>query len=127
MKKDEDFNRAVGLRIRRIRESYNMTRDEFSEKCDISTSFLASVELGKKGVSTRVLFKICTATNVSADYFVCGNKDGFESDMLIEPVNLMPKCARDAGLRIFREYVGMVSRLTRQYGRCDKAEEPDML
>ena len=38
---DKDFNLMVGLRIREVREVLRMTREQFSERCDISDSFLA--------------------------------------------------------------------------------------
>lgn len=117
MKSDKEFSLTVGLRIREIREAYNLTRDQFSEKCDISTSFLADVESGKKGFSSKILFKICSATNVSADYFLFGHENGFEQDMLIELTNMMPKHAKEAGVRIMREYVEVVNHYTQQDGK----------
>lgn len=48
MELDKDFNLIIGLRIREVREVLHMTREQFSEKCDISTSFLSAVENGKK-------------------------------------------------------------------------------
>ena len=53
MEIDKDFNLTVGLRIREIREAYQMTQAQFSEKCDLSESFLASVERGKKRVTSK--------------------------------------------------------------------------
>lgn len=44
----KDFNLLVGLRIREIREAAGLTREQFSEMCDISESFLTSVEQGQK-------------------------------------------------------------------------------
>lgn len=114
MKPYKEFNLIVGLRIREIRETFNMTRDEFSEKCDISASFLADVENGKKSISSRTLFKISSATNVSADYFIHGHKNGFEPDMLMELVNRMPKHAKAGAIRILREYAGVVQGFARQ-------------
>jgi len=106
---DKDFNLTVGLRIREIREACHMTRAEFSEKCDISDSFLAAVESGKKAVTSKTLYKICTAMNVSADYFIRGNKNGFEADTLIELLNSMEKHPREAALNILREFVSAIS------------------
>lgn len=114
MKPDKDFNLIVGLRIREIREAFDMTREEFSEKCDISASFLTDVENGKKAISSKTLFKICTSTDVSADYFIRGHKNGFEADMLMELIARMPKHARDGAVRILREYAGVVLDFTRQ-------------
>ena len=48
MEPDKDYNLTVGLRIREIREVLNMSREEFSDKCNISSSFLTAVESEKK-------------------------------------------------------------------------------
>lgn len=88
-----------------------MTRAEFSEKCNISDSFLAAVESGKKSITSKTLYKICTAMNISADYFIRGKKTGFESDMMIEVINSMDKYPKEAILRILREYIGVVHHL----------------
>ncbi len=111
MEPDKDFNLTVGLRIREVREAFQMTREAFSEKCDLSESFLTAVESGKKGVTSKTLYKICTAMNVSADYFIRGKETGFETDTLIELVNSMDKLPRESALRILREYAYVVKTL----------------
>lgn len=55
----------------------------------MSESFLAAVEGGRKGVTAKILYKICTTMNVSADYFVRGKDSGFETDSLIELLRLL--------------------------------------
>jgi transcriptional regulator with XRE-family HTH domain len=84
---DKDFNLIVGLRIREIRESMDLSREKFSEKCDISASFLADVERGKKSITAKTIYKICNACDVSADYIVLGHKKGFDRDICIEVLN----------------------------------------
>lgn len=84
---DKDYNLLVGLRIREIRESMHLSREKFSEKCDISPSFLSDVERGKKSLTAKTIFKICTACNISADYIVLGHKEGFDKDVGIELLN----------------------------------------
>lgn len=112
MEPDKDYNLTVGLRIRGIRETFQMTRAEFSEKCDISESFLAAVESGKKSVTSKTLYKICTSMNVSADYFIRGNHAGFETDALLELINSMDKLPKESAIRILREYINVVNYLT---------------
>lgn len=87
MNMDKDYNLMVGLRIREIRESMRLSREKFSEKCDISTSFLSDVERGKKSLTAKTIFKICAACNISADYIVLGHKKGFDKDFEIEVLN----------------------------------------
>lgn len=112
MEPDKDYNLTVGLRIREVREALQMTRAEFSEKCDISESFLAAVESGKKAVTSKTLYKICTAMDVSADYFIRGNHYGFETDALLELINSMDKLPRESAIRILKEYTNVVRHLT---------------
>lgn len=114
MELDKDFNLIVGLRIREIREVYQMTQAEFSERCDLSESFLAAVESGRKGVTAKTLYKICTAMNVSADYLVRGKDNGFETDMLLEVLNSMDKRSREGAVRILREYADVTHYLQRK-------------
>lgn len=84
---DKDFNLMVGLRIREAREALHLSREKFSEKCDISPSFLADIERGKKSPTAKTIYKICTACNVSADYIVSGHKTGFNKDIALELFN----------------------------------------
>lgn len=116
MELDKDYNLIVGLRIREIREFYQMTQAEFSERCDLSESFLAAVESGRKGVTSKTLYKICTTMNVSADYFIRGKGNGFEMDMLTEIVSSMDKRSREGALRILREYADVVHQLQAKKG-----------
>lgn len=111
MQLDKDFNLIVGLRIREVRETFHMTQAEFSEKCDISESFLAAIEGGKKSITSKTLYKICTFTNVSADYFIRGKGNGFELDTILELISSMDKRPREGALRILREYTDVIHKL----------------
>ncbi len=84
---DKDFNLMVGLRVREVRESLRLSREKFSEKCDISPSFLADIERGKKSPTAKTIYKICTACNISADYIISGHKEGFNKDIALEWFN----------------------------------------
>ena len=87
MDMEKDYNLMVGLRIREIRESMRLSREKFSEKCDISSSFLADVERGKKSLTSKTIYKICSSCNISADYIVLGHRGGFDKDVGIEILN----------------------------------------
>lgn len=111
MELDKDYNLIVGLRIREIREALNMTREQFSERCHISSSFLAAVESGKKAVTSKTPYKICNSVNVSADYFIRGNNESFETDMILEMINSMDSKSREHLIRIMREYIEAINHL----------------
>jgi transcriptional regulator with XRE-family HTH domain len=84
MNVDNEYNLTVGLRIRELRESLHESREKFSEKCDISPSFLSDMERGKKSPTAKTIYKICTACSVSSDYIILGHKGGYRKDTAIE-------------------------------------------
>lgn len=125
---DKDFNLVVGLRIREVRETLNMTREQFSEMCGISESFLAAVEGGKKSITSKTLYKICDATNVSADYFIRGKNSGFAADTMIELISSLEEPFRGSAIRLLREYVQSILLLERRakkkaYENSDRISE----
>ena len=63
----KDINKKIGVRIRHMRESTGMVRDEFSEKVGISSQFLTDIERGRTGPSLTTLCKICDVLGVSTD------------------------------------------------------------
>ena len=62
----------IGIRVREYREKLGYTREQFAEKLNISVTFAAEIELGKKGISIDTLIKICELLSVSADYIIWG-------------------------------------------------------
>ena len=66
----EDIN--IGERLRGLREDLKMTREEFSEKVDITDSFLGQIERGERSLSVKTLKKIVKYTGISADYLLFG-------------------------------------------------------
>lgn len=63
----------IGERLRGIREGMQMTREKFSEKIDITDSFLGQIERGERSLSVKTLKKVVKYTGVSADYLLFGN------------------------------------------------------
>ena len=66
------LNEAIGGRLRAYRESLGMNRESFSEQIGLSPQFLAEAENGKKGLSAESIYKICSNSELSADYLVLG-------------------------------------------------------
>ncbi len=63
----------IGNRIRTIRESISLTREQFSELIDISSSFLSQIERGDKSMSIETLMIISSKTGYSCDYILFGD------------------------------------------------------
>lgn len=105
----KEFNLAVGLRIRETREGLKMTREQFSEMCGISASFLASIESGAKAITSKTLYKICMAANISPDYLILGREEGYEADIVLEMIRTLDSDSKGHAVRILKEYIEAVS------------------
>ena len=64
----------IGERLRGVRENMRMTREQFSEKIDITDSFLGQIERGERSLSVKTLKKVVKYTGISADYLLFGNQ-----------------------------------------------------
>ena len=65
---------STGERLRGVRESMKMNREEFSEKIDITDSFLGQIERGERALSVKTLRKVVRYTGISADYLLFGKE-----------------------------------------------------
>lgn len=61
--------RAIGEKLRTVRQERKMSLRELAEKAEISASMLSQIETGKVFPSVRSLYSIASALNVSVDHF----------------------------------------------------------
>ncbi len=64
-----DIRMRVGLRIKQLRAGTNMTQDQLAYSIDLSRSYLAEVETGKRNISTVNLERICEGLGVTLKEF----------------------------------------------------------
>lgn len=77
----KSMNKNIGKRIKERRKFLGYTREQFAEKLDISVTFAADIELGKKGMSIDTLIKVCEILSVSMDYIVLGKGEKPENNL----------------------------------------------
>ena len=75
----------IGKRIKNIRESMNMTKENFAKEIGISGQYLGLIEHGKNYLSIEKLKVLCDFTNLSADYILFGKN----STVVNETKNLL--------------------------------------
>ena len=109
---EKDFNRSVGCRIRRVRETLRMTRDEFSKLCGISESFLAAVERGEKSITSKTLYKISTGSHVSVDYLIFGEQVSIQAELIQGLINHLDDSQRESAVRILCEFANTAHSIT---------------
>jgi XRE family transcriptional regulator, aerobic/anaerobic benzoate catabolism transcriptional regulator len=108
---DEDFLRALGVRVREMRSRRGMTRKMVARESDVSERHLAQLELGDGNVSIVLLRRIATALNVSlADLFAA---EGSESDATRSLRDLLEHLPA-------QQLTTVVARLTKEFGASPK-------
>lgn len=112
----QEIRMAVGRRIRDYREELGLTREVFAEKVGISPQFLSEIEQAKKGISVETLHKICTAFQVSSDYFLFGKPN---MNLSSPADDLLDKVA----LEHMEEYVTIIGMVNSLVEKCKKKIE----
>jgi transcriptional regulator with XRE-family HTH domain len=65
-------NIAVGLRMRQIRRSHQMTQEKLADTLGVSVNYLGEVERGRKPLSRSLADQFCQYFCVSYDYLYYG-------------------------------------------------------
>lgn len=100
----KDINIEIGAKIRQKREALHLTREQLADCADLSSQFLAEIELGKKGISPSTIRKLCSALHISADYLILNR----------EPVGDYP-AIHDLLAELDDQYLPLVEDLLRTY------------
>ena len=88
----------IGSRIKELRLSRGMTQEQLAESADISTNFLACIEIGKRKGSFETYSKLVDVLGSSLDYITRDSIEGAEINVLKNELNgYFDKC--DAGKR----------------------------
>ena len=66
------LNTEIGKRIRQLRETAGYSREQLAEQIEISSRFLADIELGTKGMSFQTLIRLSQVLHTSTDYLLLG-------------------------------------------------------
>lgn len=65
--------REIGLRLRALRKSRDLTQDALAHQIHISTPYLTLIEQGKRSVSIEILAELSHVFGVSTDYLIFGD------------------------------------------------------
>ena len=68
------LNTEIGKRIRQLRETAGYSREQLAEQIEISSRFLADIELGTKGMSFQTLIRLSIVLHTSTDYLLLGKE-----------------------------------------------------
>jgi len=76
-----EIKAKIGIRIKELRETRNMSQKDLAYSSDLDRSYIASVENGKRNISIVNIEKIANALDVTLkDFFNNGKFENFTTD-----------------------------------------------
>ena len=62
--------KALGEKIRRERQKFNLTQEKLAEDIDISTAYMGQIERGERGLTLDTLTAIVNRLDVTLDFLL---------------------------------------------------------
>ena len=110
--KDPELNLQMGLRIRLLRTSLGITQADLAELIDVNTSFIASVELGKKGVSIRTLCHLAKVLYTTTDYLLTGESPFQDPAGMEARLSVLEPPVLQGAEALMKSYLNVITALT---------------
>lgn len=82
--------KAIGFKVKKIRNEKGMTQEELAEKCDLSSVYIGYVENAKRKIGLSSLAKIAGVLEIGLDYLI-GNQCVAMNDELLADCNEFQK------------------------------------
>ncbi len=85
---------SIGIRIRREREKWGISREKFAEMVNLSAVYIGQIERGERKMSMDTLVAISDCLKVSIDYLIYGDDNEKELNVAKEEVySLLSGCS----------------------------------
>lgn len=101
----EPFVRAVGARLRRLREAADITQDELGRRSNVTAKFISEVENGRTNPSIGVIGRLSAGLNLPLSVFFAEEQPDERGADLAEMILLVSgesSESRKQALRVLR-------------------------
>lgn len=90
----ENVKKYLGLRVRALRESLNMTQEDLAAACDVSWRTISNLERGIVVPDLMMVYNISRKFNISIDEMLDYKVDNHKSLSRLEKENCLVECIR---------------------------------
>ncbi len=116
-------NKAIGGRVRSIREERGYTREQLAEYADVSTDFLWQVETGRSSMNAQNLCKIAVALDVPADYLLFGKTSYKDNPKINAMLSALPNEIQKQVEKMITVFVDTLRISTNALSESDNSEK----
>ena len=101
MQQEIDY-KELGLRIKQIRQSQNLTQDNLAEMVSCNTSHISNIENNHTKVSLNVLLAIANALNTSIDYLLSNQYENSSMALDNEILRALKNCDNEKKEKVLK-------------------------
>ncbi|MBP3707241.1 MAG: helix-turn-helix transcriptional regulator [Clostridia bacterium] len=101
------MKKEICKRIKEIRNSLNMNKNEFANYLQITPQYLGTIENGENCLSVEKIILLSEKTNISTDYILLGKKNVLDEN-LIKKVAQIDGKQLDSCITIIKNVINMI-------------------
>jgi transcriptional regulator with XRE-family HTH domain len=64
MKKVKNFNKSLGLALRNIRQTLNLSQEELGDRCGLDRTYVSGIERGLRNPTVQTLWALAAGLNI---------------------------------------------------------------
>ena len=94
--------KELGMKIKQVRQSQNLTQDNLAEMVGCNTSHISNIENNHTKVSLNVLLTIANALNTSVDYLLSNQYENSSMALENEILRAIQNCDNEKKEKILK-------------------------
>lgn len=101
------MKKEICKRIKEIRNSLNMNKNEFASYLQITPQYLGTIESGENCLSVEKIVLLSEKTSISTDYILLGKENVLDENLIKQVVQIDGK-QLDSCIAIIKNVINMI-------------------
>lgn len=101
------MKKEICKRIKEIRNSLNMNKNEFANYLQITPQYLGTIESGENCLSIEKIILLSEKTSISTDYILLGKKNALDENLIKQVAKIDGK-QLDSCITIIKNIIDMI-------------------
>ena len=97
--------RDIAVRLRKIRELKQMTREQFCEPLGINSEYWGLIERGEQAISLTKLLQVCTVYEIPVESVIQMDPAGTDTSRLQEEVAALLNGRTERRLEVIKKFI----------------------
>ncbi len=96
-----DYQKLINLNIKKLRQTYNLTQEEFAEKAGLSLQGLSNIERNRYQPNAKTVDNICKAFKIKPIELLTISEDNNNEEIIKNITLLLKQCTKTKLKKIY--------------------------